>query len=261
VAAAYRFGHSMVRTGYRLNAQFKRLIFDATDTPDNSLVGFQPLPANHVIDDWGRFFTPSFGVPVENSPAAVPDNPAVRLQWAYKIDPSLVLPLRNLPPSIGGGASLAALNLKRGNLPTYALATGQVFAAKLHEDPLTGNDLMVRAKSGDNFTFKSIGEADPRFLTDTPLWYYILAEAQQPTLAYWREAGQRDLKDDDFMTGPCSVSRLGPVGGRILMEVFNGIVDADPRSFRNAAPADWTPLIGNEISFYAVLKFAGLAPR
>jgi hypothetical protein len=63
------------------------------------------------------------------------------------------------------------------------------------------------------------------------------------------------------MTGPCSVSRLGPVGGRILMEVFNGIVDADPRSFRNAAPADWTPLIGNEISFYAVLKFAGLAPR
>lgn len=262
VAAAYRFGHSMVRTGYRLNAHFKRLVFDATDTADTSLVGFQPLPASHVIDDWGRFFTPSFMVPASNGPDPVDNNPAVRLQYAYKIDPSLVLPLSKLPPSIGSGASLAALNLKRGNLPTYALATGQTFAAKLHEQPLTGDALMVRAKTtSGNFTFRSVGDADPRFLTDTPLWFYVLAEAQQPTLAHWHSIGKRDLTEDDFMSGPCSVSQLGPVGGRILMEVFNGIVDADPRSFRNAAPVDWTPLIGVDISFHAVLKFAGLIPQ
>ncbi len=259
VAAAYRFGHSMVRTGYRLNAETKRLVFKfGDDLAQDSLVGFQPLPAHHVIDDWGRFFTPGFGIPVRNGPPAEDDNPAVRLQWAYKMDPSLVLPLKQLPKAIGDGASLAALNLKRGNLPAYALATGQAFAAKLHEAPLGANELMVRRKTAAGFTFDSIAAADPRFLTETPLWFYILAEAQRPTLAVWREKG-RDLVDEDFMSGPASVSRLGPVGGRILLEVFNGLVDADPRSFRNAAPAGWTPMIGPAISFWALLKFAGLA--
>ena len=51
---------------------------------------FQPLPAAHVIDDWGRFFTPSFAIPLKNEPDPEEQNPAVRLQWAYKIDPSLV---------------------------------------------------------------------------------------------------------------------------------------------------------------------------
>jgi hypothetical protein len=258
VGAAYRFGHSMVRRGYRLNTETKKLIFDATDSPEGSLIGFQPLPAAHVIDDWRRFFTPDFGIPVRNGPAPVENNPAVRLQWAYKIDPSLVDPLAKLPPSVGAGASLAALNLKRGNLPSYAVATGQAFAAKLHETPLGPDNLMVRVPGANGFTFKSIDSADKRFQTETPLWFYILAEAQQPVLAYWREVGQRDLTDDDFVTGPCSVSQLGPVGGRILMEVFNGIIDSDPRAFRNAAPAGWTPMIGKDISFWAILKFTGL---
>ncbi len=260
VGAAYRFGHSMVRRGYRLNTVTKKLIFvKGSDTNDDSLIGFQPLPDNHIIDDWGRFFTPSFGIPVKNGPEPVENNPAVRLQWAYKIDTSIVDPLAALPPSVDGGQrSLAALNLRRGNLQAYALATGQAFAAKLHERPLMGDDLMVRVKTDSGFSFKGIGGADSRFLTETPLWFYILAEAQQPTLDYWRDVGQRDLTDDDFATGPCSVSRLGPVGGRILMEVFNGIVDSDPRSFRNAAPAGWVPMIGKDISFHAVLKFAGL---
>ena len=259
VGAAYRFGHSMVRRGYRLNTVTKKLIFDGTDVSDDSLVGFQPLPASHVIDNWARFFTPSFAIPAENGPAPVENNPAVRLQWAYKIDPSLVDPLAALPPSVNSDRrSLAALNLQRGNLPTYAIATGQAFAAKLHETPLGADDLMVRAEGPKGFTFKSIQSADPRFLKDTPLWFYILAEAQQPVLNYWRSVGQRDLTDDDFMSGPCSTARLGPVGGRILMEVFNGIVDSDPRSFRNAAPKNWVPMIGPDISFWAVLKFAGL---
>jgi hypothetical protein len=264
VGAAYRFGHSMVRRGYRLNTATKKLIFDGTDLDDDSLVGFQPLPGSHVIDNWGRFFTPSFAVPARNGPDPVPNDPAVRLQWAYKIDPSLVDPLAALPPSVNADRrSLAALNLQRGNLPSYALATGQAFAAALKETPLSADELMVRQPvpedQGGGFTFESIASADTRFLTDTPLWFYILAEAQQPTLAYWRTQGGRNLKDDDFMAGPCSTARLGPVGGRILMEVFNGIIDSDPRSFRNAAEAkNWTPMIGKDISFWAVLRFAGL---
>ncbi len=263
VGAAYRFGHSMVRRGYRLNTVTKKLIFDGTDLSDDSLVGFQPLPSGHLIDDWARFFTPSFVIPAQNGPAPVENNPAVRLQWAYKIDPSLVDPLAALPPSIDSGRrSLAALNLKRGNLDAYAIATGQAFAAALKEKPLGPDELMVREPvpddQGGGFTFKSIGSADPRFLTETPLWFYILAEAQAPLLAFWRSVNQRALQDADFTSGVGSTSRLGPVGGRILMEVFNGIIDSDTRSFRNAAPAGWVPMIGKDISFWAVLRFAGL---
>ncbi len=261
VAAAYRFGHSMVRTGYRLNAATKRFIFDGSDLTTDSLVGFQPLPATHVIDDWNRFFMPSAGIPVKNEPPAVPDNPAVRLQWAYKMDPSLVLPLKKLPPSIGDGASLAALNLMRGNLPTYNLATGQAFAKALGEPPLDPKYLMVRVLNADDtFTYRSIADADPGFLTATPLWFYILAEAQVSTMDLWYGLQpRRNLEEDDFMSGPASRSQLGPVGGRILLEVFNGIIDADPRSFRNSPDArGWRPMIGDTITFWHLLRFTGL---
>jgi hypothetical protein len=260
VGAAYRFGHSMVRTGYRLNTVTKKFIFDGSDLTTDSLIGFQPLPFGHRIDDWGRFFSADAAVPVLNGPPAVDNNPAVRLQWAYKMDPSLVLALQRLPPSIADGASLAALNLKRGNLPTYAIATGQAFAAALGEAPLPAGDLQVRKKTPDGgFTFESIGDVDARFLTETPLWFYILAEAQVPTLKLWRDMNPaRNLQDGDFMSGPASQSRLGPVGGRILLEVFNGLVDEDTRSFRGPKAAGWRPMIGDKLTFWHLLRFAGL---
>jgi hypothetical protein len=204
---------------------------------------------------------PSAGIPLQNEPPAVENNPAVRLQWAYRIDTSLVLPLQKLPPSIADGAALAALNLKRGNLPTYNLATGQMVARALNEPPLDPSYLVVRAEGGgEGFTYKSIASVDPSFLVATPLWFYILAEAQVPVVDLWRGANPpRDLEEDDFMSGPGSRSQLGPVGGRILMEVFNGLVDADPRSFRNSADAaTWQPMIGNTITFWHLLRFTGL---
>ena len=264
VGAAYRFGHSMVRTGYRLNAQTKKMVFDGSDLTKDSLVGFQPLPLAHVIDDWRRFFVddslPAGFHPDRNSPEAVENNPAVRLQWAYKMDPSLVMPLQNLPPSIGGNNSLAALNLLRSNLPTYALATGQTVAAALDEPPLDAKYLVTRTADGEDFTYKSIAEADPVFLTATPLWFYILAEAQVGLVDFWNDKKKRaNLEEDDFMSGPGSRSQLGPVGGRILMEVFSGLLDADPRSFRNSPDAtNWQPMIGKTFTFWHLLKFAGL---
>jgi Animal haem peroxidase len=258
--AAYRFGHSMVRTGYRLNSRFKSFIFDGKPLNDTSLVGFQPLPANHVIDDWRRFFAddtlpPGFR-PDKNTPPPEDDNPAVRLQWAYKIDPSLVMPLANLPPPVAKG-SLAALNLLRGNLPAFRIATGQAFAQALGEPPLDATYLVTRRKNGDGFTYAAI---DPAFLTATPLWAYILAEAQRPTVDYWIDVKKRaDMVDDDFVSGPASGSQLGPVGGRILMEVFNGLVDEDPRSFRNSPDAaGWQPMVGPRLTLWHLLSFAGL---
>ena len=270
--AAYRFGHSGVRTGYRLNTQTKKFVFDGSDLTADSLVGFQPLPAAHVIDNWRRFF-PDDGLPpgakaVSNEDPTEENNPAVRMQWAYKLDPSLVMPLAKLPPSIGGGQppnalnSLAALNLRRGNLPGFALQDGQTFAHALGETPLDAKYLVTRSDGAEegSVTFKSIGDADPAFLHSTPLWFYILAEAQTGIVDAWLEGGKQDLPEDFFFSGPGSATQLGPVGGRILMEVFNGILDADPRSFRHAGvAAGWQPMIGAKLTFFHLLKFTGLA--
>jgi len=53
---------------------------------------------------------------------------------------------------------------------------------------------------------------------ETPLWYYILAEAQQ-------------LHDGEH---------LGPVCGRIVAEVFLGILAGDSQSYLQVDPG-WTP--------------------
>lgn len=270
--AAYRFGHSMVRTGYRLNTETKKFVFDGSVSTADSLVGFQPLPLAHVIDNWRRFF-PDDSLPpgaksLKNIDPTEENNPAVRMQWAYKIDTSLVFPLSRLPPSIGGGqapnnlSSLASLNLRRGNLPEFALQDGQTFAQVLGEKPLDAKYLVTRADGATegSATFASISAADASFLQSTPLWFYILAEAQTGMVDAWIEGGKKDLQEDDFFAGPASATQLGPVGGRILMEVFNGLIDADPRSFRRAGvTAGWQPLIGSKLTFWHLLKFAGLA--
>jgi hypothetical protein len=60
------------------------------------------------------------------------------------------------------------------------------------------------------------------FAGNAPLWFYILAEAQQA------------FKKDS------TPIRLGPVGGRIVAETFIGLLLADPHSFLSQAP-DWAP--------------------
>ncbi len=61
--------------------------------------------------------------------------------------------------------------------------------------------------------------------SSTPLWYYVLKEAE--------------LVEDGL--------RLGPVGGRIVGEVFIGLLQTDPKSFLNAQP-DFRPLVPTRTS-------------
>ena len=81
--AAFRFGHSMVRGRYTLNAAGGVPLFDPS-SPD--LRGGRPLPAAFEIE-WWRFF------PVSGAPTS-PRN-AARL-----IDTKLAIPLLNLPPTV-----------------------------------------------------------------------------------------------------------------------------------------------------------------
>lgn len=310
VAAAYRFGHSGVRTGYRLNGKpgrnngFVGLIFDRSNEPENSLVGFDPLPGNHVIDTWARFF-PSDDLPAgtgeksnEGTTSDFGDggDGKIRLQYAYKLDTTLVDPLAELPSKTGNpediptgvGAefrtpavpkpSLALLNLLRGS--KYRIQSGQAFAADLDDsERLPPEYLVVREVSKTGFTFTRIRELKDAELNpigqvfdeDTPLWFYILAEAQRPLVDLWTAKG-KDLTDDDLLgkgfvpkgadstvPNPGAGTQLGPVGGRIVAEVFYGVLESDQESFINAAPLDWTPIWGGHgsASMAKLLQYVG----
>jgi hypothetical protein len=298
VAAAYRFGHSGVRTGYRLNSQTRLSIFpssDQTDQSTDSLLGFDPLPQHHIIDDWARFFPD--GLPGANiyetgrKAADITPDPEVRLQFAYKLDPTLVDPLGVLPPGVAGlGAtreakvavgsnnklpnpdrpSLALLNLLRGN--AYQLAGGQTVAKKLQangmgDGPLPVDRLVVRVETDERpdhdtdptskaFRWTPI---DKEFHDDTPLWFYVLAEAQAPILNEVTGGEKRVFSENDLLNGAGALTQLGWVGGRIVAEVIYGILDSDPESFmRHAKAVAWSPRFAGSapIKMKALLDFA-----
>jgi len=176
--AAYRYGHCQIRHRYKLN----------TDTdpvplfPD--LLGFRPVPREHAID-WTLFFDKPGGSAGER---------------CKKIDGKLVRALIELPVAVTGECeiedyhSLAVRDLERGQ--GVGLPSGESVALHMGIAPLTA---------------AQVGIASTGWHGETPLWYYILREADVYT-------------DGD---------RLGPVGGRIVAEVLVGLIDADATSFRH----------------------------
>ena len=210
--AAYRFGHSMVRPIYRLNQNIPRFVIFSND-PNTSLTGFREFPSNWAID-WRLFF--DFG----NNPN--PLSPQ-RIQPAYKIDTSLVNPLANLPASIGGTMpSLPLRNQLRGK--SMGLPSGQDVARKMGIAVIPDEKLKVGKANEDGQTENvSIVSLHPGFRNKSPLWFYILSEAQQA-----------------FVNNDTAI-RLGPVGGRIVAEVFAGLMLGDSHSFLSQDP-NWKPL-------------------
>jgi hypothetical protein len=217
-AAVYRFGHSMVRPIYRLNTTLKKRnkIFlpdkkNSRPEENKSLLGFREFPSNFAID-WRLFFkmgdNPHFG--------------PTRLQKSYKIDTSLVNPLGHLPKPIGDKIpSLAQRNLVRGW--RMGLPSGQTVARYMGIDPIADKDLRIgKATEDDAADNPAITEISRRFAGNAPLWYYILAEAQQA------------FEDNS------TPIRLGPVGGRIVTEVFVGLLLGDQHSFLSQEPT-WKP--------------------
>jgi Animal haem peroxidase len=181
--AAYRYGHCQIRHRYKLN----------TDTdpvplfPD--LLGFRPVPREHAID-WTLFFD---------------KHGAAAAQRCKKIDGKLVRALIELPVAVTGECeiedyhSLAVRDLQRGQ--GVGLPSGESVARHMGIAPLTA---------------EQVGIASTGWRGETPLWYYILREAEVCT------------GGDD----------LGPVGGRIVAEVLVGLIDADATSFRHNTH-DW----------------------
>jgi hypothetical protein len=214
--AAYRFGHSMVRPQYRLNERTPPAengprvpIFAAS--PKESLVGFREFPSTFAVD-WRLFFRLG----------GAPPSGARRIQPAYKIDSSLVNPLGSLPESVARDVpSLAERNLLRGL--SMGLPSGQAVARAMGVRVIPDDELRVgKATAADAAENPRLVDVSRRFADNAPLWYYVLAEAQDA------------FRDDK------TPLRLGPVGGRIVAEVFAGLLLLDRFSFLNQNPF-WRP--------------------
>lgn len=262
--AAYRLGHSMVRPSYALNAVIgstgefadQRIpIFHQGADPLHALNGFgQAIPKMWGID-WSFFLD---GLP---TPADEPGKPKLAIpQPSYRIDATLVDPLRALPeftdqlPRII--QNLAFRNLKRG--ASYRLPSGEAVAASLGAVPIPFAELwwagsLPHDKKPDDDR-ADLAKARRAFGTNhraaiekrTPLWYYILREAEI-------HGGQRKAENNHF-----GGQHLGPVGSRIVAETFIGMLWLDRTSFMHSQTGfkPVLPHAGGEFTLADLFRYA-----
>jgi hypothetical protein len=97
-------------------------------------------------------------------------------------------------------------------------------ARALGIQPIADEELVI-GKATTGSPKKLITEVAPGFAGNAPLWAYILSEAQ---VTSWQNAGPGAAND-------ATLIRLGPVGGRLVAEVFASLLRGDPGSYLNAA--------------------------
>lgn len=236
--AAYRLGHSMIRPGYRLNDEDATLlpIFPvASQGLADGLTGFRAVAPNRGID-WGRFINLPGDVRSYGTNNGADVSTKKRLQFAYRLDTSLVNPLAGLPGAVANDPppSLAQRNLIRSF--ELGLPTGQDVARAMGVTPLSDAQIVIgkavdKPEPGDvKGNIASLPEL-AAFKGKCPLWTYILAEAASTTTSV-----KVPVTESINLTTP----QLGPVGGRIVAEVFIGMLFGDNDSFL-AADSNWHP--------------------
>ena len=223
-AAAYRFGHSLVRPSYRANLAgdggrpFFGFIFDPAGESQMDPVdlrGGARAPRRFI--GWQTFF--DFG-----------GDQSANVRPPKIIDTKISSPLFNLPlGAIASGDRPTALpqrNLLRHL--TWSLPSGQAIARAMRVPALGPGELSELAGFGVGFE------------SDTPLWYYVLKEAE--------------------LSGG---ARLVGVGARIVGEVFLGLLTLDRDSYlwRNRG---WRPTLPSRapgtFGMVDLLTFAGVDP-
>lgn len=220
----YRMGHSMVRPSYRAN------FTGNGGTPFFALV-FDPSQ-EHAADPadlrGGARATRRFvgWSTFFRFPGLEDDTrPNKRLDCRLST-PLFDLPLGTIPTG-APPTSLAERNLLRHL--TWSVPSGQAIAAAMGVTVLPDSQ------------FAELAQVHARFARSTPLWYYALKEAEV------LERGER----------------LGPVGARIVAEVFVGLLMSDPSSFVNERP-DFVPTLGaraGQFTMIDLLTFAGVGGR
>jgi hypothetical protein len=228
--AAYRFGHSMVRPSYRANRTgdvggnpatgapaFFGMIFDPVGQGQADPVDLRGgARARRRFIGWETFF--DFGGDMTQ-----------HVRPPKRIDTKISTPLFNLPlQAIGSNAqpptSLAQRNLLRHL--TWSIPAGQRIAQNIGAPMLHLQELAGYGVALEN---------------QTPLWYYVLAEAER-------------LQDG---------LHLGPVGGRIVGEVFFGLLQLDQRGFMTVQPGwrpTWPAVVPGTFKMIDLLRYARVDP-
>ena len=218
-AAAYRLGHSMVREAYSHNRVFTP--GGVTAATLKLEFAFSGLSGIILGQDAATLpATPGLPPNVETLPTdwiidwsrfykfdpPIAPTPEFLFNNSRLIDPFLIPQLHDLP---GGGGSLPFRNLQRG--VNLGLPSGQDVAHAMGIPALTPAEI---ATGADGAVAAAQG-----FDRKTPLWYYILKEAAV------KKGGQR----------------LGPVGARLVAEVFIGLVAGDSQSY--LSDPTWKPTL------------------
>jgi hypothetical protein len=225
-AAAFRFRHSMVRHGYRLNETIRPLAMFGPN-PNQSLAGSRAFPANWAID-WNLF---------TDLQARDPDD-TTRTQLAHRIDTSLVSPLGGKPVLAAGVPSSAGRNLLRSW--RMRLPSGQSVARAMGLTPLVDKEILIGKFTGDPADIITTIDqvADGAFKENCPLWTYILAETVESSMALRTTTGVKHIR----------TRKLGPVGGRLVAETIVGILLQDDSSYLVRDPL-WTPSLAVKARF------------
>lgn len=245
--AAYRFGHTMVRATYDYNRNFGRAVSGQAqaplipNAPFNLLFAFtgdgfptpfigqtDRLPFNWIIE-WDRFI---------DKGSSVSDH------FARKIDTRIAPPLQamvnqgNAVTDVDIQAILKGLarrNLLRGYL--LSIPTGQSVAQCIGVAPLSVSEL----QQGNSAALNQV-LSDNGFLQQTPLWYYVLKEAEV------RANG----------------NSLGELGSRIVCETIIGQLRHDPECYLSQA-GGWDPGKGAKmpngdpiVTIGDFIRFAGI---
>ena len=223
--AAFRLGHSMIRSEYNWNAHFPgdsgfldwMFIFSALG---GDLGGEKRLLSNWIAD-WRRMYD----FPAGGKPALAAPNSGVNM--AMRIDTRLTNPLEFLPPSTFGGDESASLirrnlafrNLARGNL--VRLASGQQMVTRLKSKGVNVMALtrsqILNGNGGAKLDHLTAAEKNT-VASRTPLWFYILREAE------------------------LNNGKLKGVGARIVAETFHRAMEGS--KFSIVRETDFKPTLG-----------------
>ena len=215
--AAFRLGHSMIRRAYNWNRIFDdgsgslELLF--TFTGRSGDLGGNPRLPSTWIADFRRLY--DFG----EAGRADLTVPAAKANKARPIDTLLVDPLRTLPGFPSGEDNLAFRNLTRAKM--VRLATGQQMATFLKGKGITLNALTKAEIRDGQGGVGLAGLTDLQraaFLKDTPLWFYILREAE------------------------LNNGKLKRVGARIVAETFHRAMEGSQTSI--VRDPTWRPSLG-----------------
>jgi hypothetical protein len=231
--AAFRLGHSMIRSAYNWNKNFPGgegtldflFTFSATS---GDLGGDRRLPSNWIAD-WRRMYD----FPAGGRPGLVA--PGSNVNHAMRIDTRLTDPLSDLPlGSFGGDASIADGDIRRNlafrNLTRakmVKLASGQQMVTRLKSLGVNVTALtraqLLGGSGGATLDHLTSAEKDA-VVTRTPLWFYVLREAE--------------------LNG----GRLKGVGARIVAETFHRAMEGS--RFSIVRDPTWRPMLGrNDTTF------------